>query len=923
MAQSPDFTISSANGLYCNPSRVSFNSTVSGSPVGYIWTFGNGTISNSKDPTITYTSAGTFSVTLLVIYSRNTSQVTKSITINPAVSSTIGVDRNFICTPGEINFTSSSSIGSPAYEWDFGDGSGIQTTTNGTISHLYNVMGTYDVSLKTISEAGCSITKVTSVSMAPITVSGSVSKDSGCIPATTRLTASPSIPKNSTVTSYEWDFNDGTPNVTATAKAINHIYSNTGSFRPKVKVITSEGCETTLPYKTLGFGIPPTNHVASAEESVICGSDSAVFNAKATNANSYFWEFGDGKTQYVKGTRVKHKYATLGVKTITVTPQFNKCRGTPITFDIEVVGVIASFAYKNTCTNQKTFSLNNRSQGNLSAILWNFGDGSEELDTRDVVHTFPASGAFPTSLFVEDDITGCTDTFTPTMYTADPKLINEDTSICRLTTSKFTIEDNFASSRAKYTFHIAGEVIGPVGEQALSLEVAKMGSFNNYVIIDRGTQYCEDTVHLGHPYVVRGPDLAFSAPKTLCFGNPYQVLNTSKPARPQDSVLIWHWNFGVEEVNDSTYQPEPYDFTRSGTFKVKLEATDIKGCTDSLIKNIRINPLPFIFVIPQTDTLCAGETTGLIAFNAGVLDWKSTATIPCLDCDTIIVAPNVTSEFIATATSTAGCTQSDTILIKVYSPFAATPSLKNPYICLNESVSISMSPPDKIVEWTPAINLSDSRAYDVTVKPGETTTYTVTMKDSVGCFSSKADVTVNIKSLPVVDAGPDQVLPYNSGFTINPTYSNNVATYNWTPSNTLSCFSCPNPSGTLLDLNNYTVEVVSDSGCVSKDSINIVVECKSANLLIPNAFTPNNDNLNDIFYPIARGIKSIKVFTIYDRYGKLVFERKNFEPNDPNFGWDGKRNGMDQTTNVYVYYLEAECFLGEKLQKRGSVTLLR
>jgi gliding motility-associated-like protein len=126
-----------------------------------------------------------------------------------------------------------------------------------------------------------------------------------------------------------------------------------------------------------------------------------------------------------------------------------------------------------------------------------------------------------------------------------------------------------------------------------------------------------------------------------------------------------------------------------------------------------------------------------------------------------------------------------------------------------------------------------------------------------------------------------------------------------------------------LESKNYVIKVLSDSGCVAMDSINIVVECKNANILIPNAFTPNNDNLNDIFYPIARGIKSIKVFAIYDRYGKLVFERKNFAPNDPNFGWNGKRNGMDQTSNVYVYYLEAECFFGEKLQKRGSVTLLR
>ncbi len=923
MAQAPDFTISTDDNLFCNPSKVTFTSTVSGSPVGYIWTFGDGKISNSKNPVTNYSSAGTFTVKLLVIYDRSTSQVSKTVTINPTVTATLAVDKNFICTAGDINFTASASGAAPIYEWSFGDGSAIQTSTDGNISHRYTDMGNYNVSVKAISDAGCYATKTLTVKMAPISVGGSVSLDSGCIPATTNLTAVPSIPLSSSVASYEWDFKDGTPITTTTGSAINHTYTNTGSYRPSVKVTTSEGCEATISYKNLGFGIPPTDHVAYADNDSICGADTASFFANATNANNYFWDFGDGKTQFVEGNRVNHKYSTLGVKTVTVIPSFNKCNGTPITFNIEVVGVIAGYRYENTCSDQKTFNMINTSQGDLTSIIWSLGDRSPELTTRDVIHTFPQAGIFQTSLFVEDSITGCTDKYEPTIYSAEAKLLNSDTSICRLSTSKFQIEDNFASTRAQYTWHVAGEIIGPVNAETLSIQVNKMGSFNNFVIINRGAQYCNDTISLNHSYVVRGPDLDFSAPATLCFGNPFQVTNLSKPARPQDSVLLWEWNFGLEKMNDSTYQPKPYDYTRAGNFRVKLQATDIKGCTDSLIKNILINPLPFLFVIPPMDTLCLGESSTLIAFNAGALDWKSTAPLPCNTCDTIVVAPNITSEFIATATSSVGCTRSDTILIKVYSPFLANPLASESYICLKDDVTLKVSPPDKIVEWSPSAGLSNSGSYSVTTRPQETTTYTVTMRDSVGCFTSTADVLVTVKSLPEVNAGPDQILPYNSNFTITPTYSNNVASYNWTPSNSLSCFSCPNPSGVLIDSKQYTIQVLSDSGCIATDSINIIVECKDANLLIPNAFTPNNDRLNDIFYPIARGVKSIKVFAIYDRYGKMVFERKNFNPNDSQLGWDGKRSGMDQTSNVYVYYLEAECYAGEILKRRGSVTLLR
>ena len=92
---------------------------------------------------------------------------------------------------------------------------------------------------------------------------------------------------------------------------------------------------------------------------------------------------------------------------------------------------------------------------------------------------------------------------------------------------------------------------------------------------------------------------------------------------------------------------------------------------------------------------------------------------------------------------------------------------------------------------------------------------------------------------------------------------------------------------------------------------------------MPTAFTPNNDNLNDYFYPSTRGIKSITRFSIYNRFGKLVFEAKNFPPNNKAFGWNGKVNNALQQPDVFVYYMEALCDLGERLHKKGTVMLIR
>ena len=103
---------------------------------------------------------------------------------------------------------------------------------------------------------------------------------------------------------------------------------------------------------------------------------------------------------------------------------------------------------------------------------------------------------------------------------------------------------------------------------------------------------------LNNTLLVRGPDLSFTAPPSICFNSLYNVTNTSKPFIPADSVNLWYWNFGVKKVNDSVYQPQPYVYDNPGTYKVKLTGIDINGCKDSLVKTITVNPLPFLYVIP-------------------------------------------------------------------------------------------------------------------------------------------------------------------------------------------------------------------------------------------------------------------------------------------------------------------------------------
>lgn len=92
---------------------------------------------------------------------------------------------------------------------------------------------------------------------------------------------------------------------------------------------------------------------------------------------------------------------------------------------------------------------------------------------------------------------------------------------------------------------------------------------------------------------------------------------------------------------------------------------------------------------------------------------------------------------------------------------------------------------------------------------------------------------------------------------------------------------------------------------------------------MPGAFTPNNDGLNDKYYPLTNGIKYIKRFAIYNRNSQLLFEQKEFMPNNRNFGWDGKYMNTVQPIGAYIYIIEVVCELGQSTVKKGSFMLLQ
>jgi gliding motility-associated-like protein len=237
-------------------------------------------------------------------------------------------------------------------------------------------------------------------------------------------------------------------------------------------------------------------------------------------------------------------------------------------------------------------------------------------------------------------------------------------------------------------------------------------------------------------------------------------------------------------------------------------------------------------------------------------------------------------------------------------------------ICLGSTVQLS-SAGGFYYQWIPGIWLNDSLISNPISTPDSTIIYTV--KVSNDCFSATATVDVTVHQPPIINAGDDTTIYRNTSATLNG-YTNGM-NYYWYPGDTnnsiLDPFSLTTPV-TPLVTTTYYLYATSAFGCVNLDSV--VVSINSLTLiLLPDAFTPNDDGLNDEFRIVRYlNIELLEEFAVYDRWGEKVFSTDIITD-----GWNGKYKGHEEPLGVYVWMVKARTYDGEEILKKGNVTLIR
>ncbi|MDX2281477.1 MAG: gliding motility-associated C-terminal domain-containing protein [Saprospiraceae bacterium] len=210
------------------------------------------------------------------------------------------------------------------------------------------------------------------------------------------------------------------------------------------------------------------------------------------------------------------------------------------------------------------------------------------------------------------------------------------------------------------------------------------------------------------------------------------------------------------------------------------------------------------------------------------------------------------------------------------------------------------------------------------LQPLDPGVFTLTLADANGCTVAASD-TIDAPTSLLVDLGPDQVISFGDSVLLVAMVDGGslLETISWNP---LTNLTTPGQLSTYVSperTTTYEIMVVDTAGCKGNDQIRITVD-RSKRVYLPNALDPGADAPNN-YFTVYGGAQVTKVeyLRIYDRWGSLLFENKDFLPNLPEAGWDGKDRGQWVSPGVYVYEVMVAFRDGKTEVYLGDVSVLR
>lgn len=910
------------NSVGCSPMTVNFNNTSKGLGSSYVWDFGDGSSVETTSSTgiiqhvFTTGVQDTFYVKLIALNECGRDTLKYAIVVSPnQIHLDFAINGNEFsgCSPHTVKFINNTS-GASAFNWSFGDGNLTSTTKNiDTVTHTYVVPGTYNVVLHATN--GCSDTTTTETVVIYPKPTASYQADiySICIGDSIVFHN-----QSGGANSYLWQFGDGN---TSTLNEPVYSYKNPGiydvnlivySLNPSGTVCTDSVTQQVQVVSSMKGSFLATDTVSN------CSPLTVTFTNQNLPSVTAEWNFGDGTTG--SGDIISHTFTAAGTYNVTLTVHVPEGCTYITTKTIQVLGPSGTWSHTTGYLCNLATANFMVLASNTDSYLFDFGDGTVlTSQANSIFHSYTNAGIYYPKVTLKNT-TGCS------IVLKGIDSIRVDRIKAGFTATQQNLCGstivNFADT--SHAFFGKKNVVWNFGDGTTSTSFNNSHVFTSSGIypvqlIVFGNSGCSDTITKQLAVKV------FSVPKATILTSPTGceripvLFNTDIQCDDPINITQWSLSNGVTD----SHMNFNYTFPENGDYQVQLIAGTVNGCYDTVSQSIHVNPTPTISASNDL-TLCLGNSAPITASGSGVSQWSWSPLqgLSCYTCTNPVASPVITTSYVIQGSNNFGCSAYDTVIVTVIQPLHMRVSPSDS-ICIGESTNLLASGAS-FYTWTPAIGLSNTSIANPTASPLVTSTYRVVGYDGYNCFTDTAFVTIGVGPYPTVSLGPDQTLATGTLYPLTTVIQNGpISKWLWSPTTDLSCATCPLPTAEIKKDISYTVKVTTAYGCSATDTISIKAFCQSAQVFIPNAFTPDGDGYNDILMVRASGVALVKSFRIFNRWGEVVFERGNFPPNDSRYGWDGKIKGIAGGPDVFVYTAEVVCENGTSYVYRGNVSILK
>ena len=724
---------SSAPGICLNSAMTFIDSSIAaGFPIQkWIWNFGDDNTQIFTAPPFqhTYAAPGVYSVTLTVIDSKGCADTvvqTNTISISKPLADFTSTD-TMSCHLQSISFTNLSNGPGLTYLWDFGDGA-TSTTVNPV--YQYTKPGVYNISLKITDQYGCTdmVVKNNYVTVVdPIANFSMSDSTSTCPPLVITFT---NLSKN--FIQRSWDFGDGTSSLLDNP---THFYTIPGTYNIVLSVTGYNGCTDT---KTKQIIVRGPKGSFSYTNIIGCNPLKTDFIGKSHDDISFIWDFNDGTTKSTSDSVISHTYINTGFylpKMILVDK--DGCQVPIVGADtIRVYGIKTAFSSTTTTLCDSGFvTFKDQSSGNdiIKNYLWNFGDGSTSTQ-QNPVHSYKSTGIYNTNLKVTTN-QGCIDTLTtplPIKVVASPDIdIASNNGVCIPATITFTGKILTAdTSSLKWNWNFGNGKRSTQQNPSSQIYIGA-GSYTVKAIATNSSGCKDSVIKVIQTYPL--PIVKANTDSTICFG---QIINLKATGA---STYTWFPSAGLSCSNCANPVAKP-----DSNILYAVQGTSAFGCIgwDSVILSVR---LPFKMQVSNGDTLCIGKSAQIFARGANTYVWTPSAGLSNATIANPVATPATTTNYMVVGKDDKGCFKDSAFVpMKVY-PIPTVNAGSDKTINIGQTLDLDPTLSTDVINtiWTPTSGIFRNRFPGITVKPPQTTEYTVEVNNAGGC-KARDKVTVYV-----------------------------------------------------------------------------------------------------------------------------------------------------------------------------------